>query len=169
MPGSPEMSTTQPSPSLASSHRRSNSSISSSRPTSGVVVARSASKRPSAAPSPSACHAAHVLSETFERNDAEIAIFEQSAGQATRALRDHHRARRGDGLEPGGQIRRLADHRLLLRRAGADQIADDDKAGGDPDADLQGTAGDGIEPRRSVDQSEPGAHRALGVVLWACG
>jgi hypothetical protein len=47
MPGSPEINTTQLSPAFACSQRRISSSISSSRPTSGVVAVRIASKRPS--------------------------------------------------------------------------------------------------------------------------
>jgi hypothetical protein len=37
---------------------------------------------------------------------------------------------------PGGEVRRLTDDRLVLRRAFADQIADDHQPGGDPDARL---------------------------------
>jgi len=48
IPGSPEISTTQPSPRFACLHRRMSRSISSSRPTSGVLVARNASNRLSA-------------------------------------------------------------------------------------------------------------------------
>ena len=40
------------------------------------------------------------------------------------------------GLQPGGEVWRLADDRLFLRRAFADQIADDYQPGGDPDARL---------------------------------
>ena len=40
----------------------------------------------------------------------------------------------GERLQAGGQVRRLADDRLLLRRALADQVADHDQAGGDADA-----------------------------------
>ena len=38
---------------------------------------------------------------------------------------------------PGGEVRRLTDDRLVLRRAFADQIADDHQPGGDPDARLE--------------------------------
>ena len=72
MPGSAEISTTQPSPPFACSQRRSSRSISSPRPTSGVVLARSASNRLSAALAPSACHAgtasAKPLSSTVPRS-----------------------------------------------------------------------------------------------------
>src|SRR5208337_1538273 len=43
--------------------------------------------------------------------------------------RDNDAARFDKALQPGGQIGRVADHRLLLRRAMAHKIADDHKAG----------------------------------------
>ena len=45
IPGSPEISTTRPSPTFARRQRRNNTSTSSSRPTSGVVPERNASNR----------------------------------------------------------------------------------------------------------------------------
>jgi hypothetical protein len=45
MPGSPEISTTHPSAAFACSQRRISSAVSSSPPTSGVAVVRSAAKR----------------------------------------------------------------------------------------------------------------------------
>ena len=101
MPGSPDTNTTQPSPFLVSAQRRSSSSISSSRPTSGVVVPCSASNRPSAAPSRSACQARDVLGEALERESAEIAVFEQAARQPMRTRSDHYRAGLGDRLQAG--------------------------------------------------------------------
>ena len=82
---------------------------------------------------------------------------------------DHDRARLGQRLQPGGQVRRLADHRLLLGGTRADQVADHDKPGGDADADLQGSAGGGLELRHRLDQRKPGPHRALGVMLVGLG
>jgi len=40
-------------------------------------------------------------------------------------------------LQPGGEVRRFTDNRLLLSRTLADQIADDHQPGGDPDARLK--------------------------------
>jgi hypothetical protein len=40
-------------------------------------------------------------------------------------------------LQSGGEVGSLADDRLFLCRAFADQIADDDQPGRDPDARLQ--------------------------------
>jgi hypothetical protein len=67
-------------------------------------------------------------------------------------------------LQPGRQVRGLADDRLFLGRADADQVADDHEPGGDTDAQPQ------LLVRRSdvVDwreQRQSSAHRSLGVVL----
>ena len=68
IPGSPDSSTTWPSPSLACCQRRSSSAISSSRPTSGVRPAVwRASKRPSARPSPSTRQAASGSAKPLRR------------------------------------------------------------------------------------------------------
>jgi hypothetical protein len=40
-------------------------------------------------------------------------------------------------LQPGGEVRRFADNRLFLCRSSTDQIADDNRSGGDPDARLK--------------------------------
>jgi hypothetical protein len=65
---------------------------------------------------------------------------------------------------PGGEVRRLTDDRLVLRRAFADQIADDHQPGGDPDARLELSRFD-IQPTDRVDQAEPRPDRPLGIVL----
>jgi hypothetical protein len=44
-------------------------------------------------------------------------------------------------LQARGQIGRLADDRLLLGRARADEVPDHDQPGGDADAHLQGPTG----------------------------
>jgi hypothetical protein len=52
---------------------------------------------------------------------------------------------------------------LLLRGAGADQIADDHEPGGEPDADRQWFRRFYLAD--PLDESEPGPHRSLGVFL----
>ena len=54
--------------------------------------------------------------------------------------------------------------KYLLRRAFANQIADDHQPGGDPDARLE-LDGSDIEATDRVDDTQPGPDRALGVVL----
>ena len=53
-------------------------------------------------------------------------------------------------MQPSGKVWRLADDRLFLRWACADQIADDHQPGGDPDPRLQ-LDGSDIEASDSVD------------------
>jgi hypothetical protein len=64
-------------------------------------------------------------------------------------------------LQPGGEVWRLANDRLFLRRAFADQIADDHQPGRDPDPRLQFNGSD-VEATNRIDQTQ---HRSLGIVL----
>jgi len=59
----------------------------------------------------------------------------------------------------------LADHRLLLGRARANEVADHGKPGRDPDTNLQGRAGHGRELRHRLHEGKPGLDGALGVML----
>ena len=77
IPGSPETNTTRPSPSFACCQRRNKSSSSSSRPTSGVVPERNASKRLTTPLSPTTRQAALWLGKTGERLGPEILDLEQ--------------------------------------------------------------------------------------------
>jgi hypothetical protein len=72
-------------------------------------------------------------------------------------------------LQARRQVRGLADDRLLLSGARADEIADHDEPGSDADADSQGNAGDRIQFRRRFDQRKPGLHGAFGVVFVRLG
>ena len=115
MPGSPEISTTSPSPALARAQRRNSRSISSPRPTSGVNTdPRNASNR---------------LATTLARNTCEAGTRSArpltSMAPRSRYSKRSPTSRRvpaamttavglGQGLQPGGEIRRLADDRLFL-------------------------------------------------------
>ena len=106
------------------------------------------------------------LGEALEALRAEVGQLEQPADQPARRLADHHAARRRERLQPRREVRRLADHGLLLGRALADQLADHDQAGRDADPGRQRLA----RRRRpaaasAVDQRQPGPDRPLGVVL----
>jgi len=65
--------------------------------------------------------------------------------------------------QTGGEVWRLADHTALLRGTRADQIANDDEASGDADPHVQRLLCG--EPADRVDDRQPGASRALGIVL----
>ena len=107
----------------------------------------------------------HRRAQALELDGAQIHVLEQPAGQPPRARRDHHRARLGQRLQPRREVGRLADHRLFLRGALADQIADDHQSGGDADPHLQWRRREGVEPGHLLHQLQRRAHRALGIVL----
>ena len=106
----------------------------------------------------------HRFDDALHRDGAEIAVFEESADEPTRAGRNHDRVRLGQGLQPGGQVQCLTDDRLFPSRSFADRIADYDEPGCDPDARLQ-LAGPDIEATDGVDRVQPRPHRTLGIVL----
>ena len=73
----------------------------------------------------------------------------------------------GQRLEPGGEVRGLADHPALLRGTCADQIADDNQSAGNAEPNVQRLGCDGSADR--VDDGEPCADRSLGIVLVSLG
>ena len=79
----------------------------------------------------------HVLGEALKGDVAEIAILEQAADLPPGGSVDHHLPRPREALETGGEVRRLADRRLLTRVAGADRLANDHKSRRDANADLK--------------------------------
>ena len=66
----------------------------------------------------------------------EVFEIEQPADLTACRFADDQRVRRGQSLQPSGEVRRLADDPTLLRRSLADQVADDDEAGSDADPDV---------------------------------
>ena len=110
------------------------------------------------------------LGEALEALRAEVGQLEQPADQPPRRLADHHAARRRERLQPRREVRRLADHRLLLRRALADQLADHDQAGGDADPRRQRLARRRRQPRRRASTSASPARTARSASSsCACG
>ena len=99
-----------------------------------------------------------------ERLRPEILNLEQRANLPTGALGDDHRIGCSQRLEPGGEVRRLTNDRLLLRGTCPNQITDDHKSTGDPNACLELDRFD-IEATDSVDSPQPRPDRPLGVIL----
>ena len=95
---------------------------------------------------------------------SEVFQIEQLADLLPRSGGNHQAGRCGDRLQPRRKVGRLADNRLFLRRARADQIADDHQPGGYSDAHLQ-FGGSGVEASDAVDQAQSGPDRPLGVVF----
>ncbi len=85
--------------------------------------------------------------------------------QPPRAGAHHHAVSGCDSLQPGREVGRLAQHRLLRGRADRRRIADHHHAGGDANPTGKFKVTDRTQPRHRRGDVEPGADRALGIVL----
>ena len=111
-----------------------------------------------------ALSATHRRGDALDLDGAEVAALEEIADQPARARGDNDRPRLGQGLQASREVWGLADDRLLLSRAFADQIADHYQPGGDPDPRLE-VDGFDVEPADSLDDTQTGSYSALGIVL----
>ena len=111
-----------------------------------------------------------LLRDALQRMDAEIVVVELSLQQRLRRGRDHDAVGRRQPLQARGEVDGLADRGIALLGALSDEIADHDETGSDSDADgggmAEGTARlDRARGRQHPHDLEPGADRALGIVL----
>ena len=142
MPASPLISTTWPRPSsLVLCQARRSSPVSSSRPTSAGGAAPLVSR--SSASSAIVAQPGHAPGldqpgDALQLVGAQILVDEGVAGDLLGQRADDDAVAAGEALQSGGHVRRLADHRALLRHALADHLADHHDAGrdADPDRDL---------------------------------
>ena len=109
------------------------------------------------------------LRPSLKRDRAEIAAFEMPIGEVVRTLGNQYRPGIGERLQARSQVRRLADDRLLLRRAFAGQVSHHHHAGRDANANLQLGGGVCPEPGHGIDQRQPGACRLFGIILVRLG
>ena len=162
MPGSPEISTTRPSPLFACCQRRSKQL--------DFLLTPDERRLPRAQCLEAAQHPALAndppgrlrLGKAGERLRPEIVEIEQPADLPARRFGDDQRVRRGQRLQPGGEVRRLADDPALLRRTLADQIADHGEPGGDaePHAQIFSLPAIGRPPRSPpARRAPPARHR----------
>jgi hypothetical protein len=77
------------------------------------------------------------LGKSGKRLRPEIGKLEQPANLPARRIGDDQRVRHGQRLQPGGEVRGLADDPALLCGALADQIANHGKPGGDAEPHAQ--------------------------------
>ena len=108
----------------------------------------------------------HRRGETLELARAELGEVEQAGDEPPRAGADHHGPGLGQRLQPGREVGRLADRVALARPTlTAAGVANHHRAGGDADPGPERGAARRREPGDRPDELEPGADRALGVVL----
>ena len=111
----------------------------------------------------------HRTGEALGLDLAQIGALEQTAEEPARRGRDHDAVGLGQGLEPGGQVRGLADDRLLLRGAAAEQVAHHHEPGRDADPGPQRSPGRRGQPAHRRHELEAGPHRPLGIILVRLG
>ena len=104
------------------------------------------------------------LWETFDLGRAEVGQLEQTADQPPGRLADDDAAGRGQSLQPGREVRRLADHGALLRLALAHRLADHHRVRRDPDPSRE-PMGAYLKRAHGFDKGEARPHRPLGVIL----
>ena len=135
----------------------SSSASSWSRPTRAPVAAVPRLEPALQRGSPSTAQAAHRLGKPL--SDCGPRSRSSNISPTSRRVRSAMTTCAGLGqrLQARGEVRRLADDRLLLRGALADQVADDDQAGGDADARRQRARRAGVEP---ADRGHDASRRA---------
>ena len=107
----------------------------------------------------------HRLRHPFELVRAAFFDDEESCDQPLRGRADHHRVGCRRRLHACRNVRRVAEHVLRLART----VRDDRRSGVHADAHLQPPRRRAIEVSHRVDDRQPGAHCALGVIfvrLW---
>src|SRR5215204_1786171 len=82
-----------------------------------------------------------------------------------RVLRDHHRSRRRELLQPCGEIWGSPNHGLFQGRPFADQIADHNEASSDADTGRKGDTWRALQIAHYFNNGERGAHGALRLIL----
>jgi hypothetical protein len=107
--------------------------------------------------------------KTFRDPRPQRLQLERAAQQSPRRLCDHKASRFGQRLQSRGQIERLADDGLFLRRALSDKVADHNDPRGDTDADLEIFVRPRFELRDDGRDVEASPYRPLGVVLMGLG
>ena len=104
------------------------------------------------------------LGKSLEVVSTEVAQAERIREQPARGAGDDDLSGLRQALQSRGEIRGIADERIVPQRAAAAEIAHDHEAARDADADRERLGGPGLEPRRALDDVERRSHRSLGVI-----
>ena len=111
----------------------------------------------------------HRRGNAFEVPRPKVLKLEEGAEKSSRAVGDDDCTRLGDPLQSCRKVWGLPDNATFLSFARADQVADHNEPGRNTDPHLQGRADIRRELRNRLDQIEPGANCALGIVLMRLG
>ena len=147
MPASPESNTIWPAPAQASRRRSRNRALSAARPTRSVSPRRARPRtgfRLRRSPRPRRLRPARRSPSPSGDRGRAAGTGRRSGGGSRRRGRS---VRVAQALASAPRGWGLADHRLLLRRALANQIADHDQPGGNADADGERHRSTGLQTR----------------------
>ena len=103
--------------------------------------------------------------DALERHRAEIIAAKVVGDQAPRGIGDHHSARCRQLAQPRREVRRGAGDNRFGARPAVFLHADHDDTGGNPDANLERDARNGLEPAHRGRSEEGGPGRPLGIVV----
>ena len=103
--------------------------------------------------------------EALELMQSEALQLESPAQEPSCRLGDDDRVGLGEGLQPGRQVRRVSDDAAFTGITFADQLADDDEAGGDADSQPQVDSALAAELTHRRQQRDRGPHCAFGVIF----
>jgi hypothetical protein len=107
----------------------------------------------------------HRLRQALHHNRTEIAVVEMPPGESARARADQHCPRIRQRLQARGEVWRLPDDGLLRCGPINQELADNDSARRDADANLQRDISADPEIRDGVNESEPGAYALFRIIL----
>src|SRR5580704_553619 len=111
----------------------------------------------------------HGRRQPFERDLAEIVVFEEAVHETPRTLRNNDLTRLCDSLQTPRQGRCLTYSDTFFHRTGGEFIADYHDPSGDPDAGFQLRVEFRTEARCRSPKRQRGAHGILGVPLIGLG
>jgi hypothetical protein len=112
-------------------------------------------------------HAETASPAAFRRYGAKRFAIEEAPHELPRARRNHHRIRLSNRLQSGRKLDRFTQQPVLIGPV-ADEIAADDRAAADANAQLQLRAAARVSPGDSLDQGETSMD-GLGVEFVCLG
>jgi hypothetical protein len=109
----------------------------------------------------------HRTGDALQALRAKILKLKEVADELSGAFGNHDLVGLGNALQACGNVRRLANDRLLPGRIRSEQVANDDQPRSNADARLQGRHS--LEAADRGDHFQPGANGAFRVILMRLG